>query len=91
MLLISIVKALIEVAGMCVIAQMLVGLLSGAGRQNNPIYRLFAVITRPVHGLVRRIMPSLVLDAHIPLASLFVLSALWLLAVYGKYQLMLVQ
>ncbi len=86
MLLIGIVKALIEVAGMCVIAQMLVGLLSGAGRQNNPIYRLFAVITRPVHGLVRRIMPNVVLDEHIPLASLFTLVTAWVLAVYVKVQ-----
>ncbi len=86
MLLISIAKSLIEVAGMCVIAQMIVGLLSGAGRQNNPIYRLFAVITQPVHGFVRRIMPNVVIDEHLPLATLFVLVVAWLLTVYVKIQ-----
>jgi uncharacterized protein YggT (Ycf19 family) len=86
MLLISIAKALIEIAGMCVIAHMLVALFSPATRQNNVIYRLFAVIAQPVYSAVRRVMPALVLDQHIPLASLLSLLTAWLFTVYFKAQ-----
>ncbi len=86
MLLISIAKALIEIAGMSVIAHLLVGLFSSATRHNNPIYRLFGVIAQPIYSMVRRIMPPLVLQQHIPLASLSLLLAAWLLAIYIKAQ-----
>ena len=77
MLLISIAKALVEIAAMCLVAQMLVGLFSPAHRESNPIYQLFAIVTRPVNSLVRLMMPRFVINEHITFASLFVLATLW--------------
>jgi uncharacterized protein YggT (Ycf19 family) len=84
MLLISMAKALVEVAAMSIAAQMLVGMFAPSRRESNPIYRLFDVITRPIHRLVRRLMPRVVLDQHVPLASLFVLCVLWLCLLWLK-------
>jgi uncharacterized protein YggT (Ycf19 family) len=86
MLFISIAKALVEIAAMCIMAQMVVGLFSPSTREANPIYRLFAVITRPVNALVRRMMPRFVVSQHIPLASLFCLIVLWVCLVGLKVQ-----
>ncbi len=86
MLLISIAKALVEIAAMSIAAHMIVGLFSPSNREANPIYRLFTVITQPIHTLVRRISPRVVLDAHIPLVSLFVLALLWLGLLIFKFQ-----
>jgi uncharacterized protein YggT (Ycf19 family) len=86
MLLISIAKALVEIAAMCMVAQMVLGLFALTRRGANPIYRLFAVITQPVNAAVRHITPRVVVDEHIPLASLFVLGMLWLALVWLKVQ-----
>jgi uncharacterized protein YggT (Ycf19 family) len=83
-LLISIAKALVEIAAMSIVAQLLVGLFAPSRRESNPIYRLFDIVTRPVNRTVRRIMPSVVLDQHLPLTSLFVLSVLWLSLLWLK-------
>lgn len=87
MLLISIAKALVEIAAMSLVAQMLVGLFSPSTREANPIYRLFSVITKPVNTAVRRIMPAFVLNQHIALVSLFLLLLLWLALLMLKVQL----
>ena len=87
MLFISIAKALVEIAAMSLLAQMLVGLFSASTREANPIYRLFSVITQPVNAAVRRMMPAFVLDQHIALVSLFLLLLLWLVLLMVKVQL----
>ncbi len=86
MLLISIAKALVEIAALCLAAQTVVGLFSPSTRESNPIYRLFSVITQPVNTALRRVAPRFVVDEHIPLLSLFVLVALWLGLVLLKVQ-----
>jgi uncharacterized protein YggT (Ycf19 family) len=77
-LILSIAKALVEIAAMSMAAQLLVGLFSPSNREANLIYRLFTVVTQPVNRVVRYIMPRFVLNEHIPFASLFVLAMLWL-------------
>lgn len=76
--LVSALRALVEVAGFSLLGQGIVGLLAGASRERNPVFQLFAIITRPVIRLVRRIVPRVVLDRHIPFLAFFLLFWLWI-------------
>jgi uncharacterized protein YggT (Ycf19 family) len=87
LLLISIAKALVEVAALSLMAQWLLGFISGAKRDNNPIYRLFTIVTRPIHALTRRLMPAFIAASQIPLISLLGLVLAWLTLVYCKAHL----
>jgi hypothetical protein len=78
-----VLKALIEIAGLALIAQFLVGIFAWGRRHENPIYRLFQVIASPVTRVVRLVTPKVVLDQHIPLATLVVLVFAWIATVYG--------
>ena len=50
---VSILRALVEVALLSLLGEGAVALLSGTRRANNPTYRLFQIVTRPVIGLTR--------------------------------------
>lgn len=89
LLLVSVAKALVEIAGLALLGQGVVGFLSGQRRQDNVVYQMLRVVTRPATRLVRWLMPRLVVDAHIPFVTFFVLAWLWLLLIYAKYQLCL--
>jgi uncharacterized protein YggT (Ycf19 family) len=78
LLLIGILRALTEVALLSLLGLGLVGLLSGARRQSNPIYQLFQIVTNPVVRLVRKIAPPQVIDKHLPVVAFFVLFWLWI-------------
>lgn len=58
------------------IGQGLLGLLVGAKREANFIYRFMSLITRPVWKLTRIITPKFVGDAYIGLIAIFLLLAL---------------
>lgn len=81
---VSSLKALIEVAGMALIGQGLIGVLSGKARQNNFVYRIFQVVTSPIYKLVRAISPRFIADAHLGLAGFFILFWLWIALIYAK-------
>lgn len=76
-------KALIEIAGLALLAQFLVGLLAGRSRHENPVYRLLEVVASPVTRLVRLVTPKVVLDRHIPLAAFLLLVFAWGASIYG--------
>lgn len=84
LLLISLLRALVEVAGFALLGQGLLAILAGAKRNDNFVYRLFLVITAPVTKLVRIITPRFVIDRHIPLLSFFLLFWLWLALAFLK-------
>lgn len=85
-LLVGILRALIEVAGLALLGQGLLAVLAGKRRQDNFVYRLFQVVTGPATRAVRRVMPRFIIDAHIPLVSFFLLLWLWIaLAVLKRY------
>lgn len=87
LLFVSLLRGVIEVALLCLLGQGVVGLLSGASRQHNPIYRLFAIITRPPVRMMRLLMPGLIIDRHIPLITFFVLFWLWIMLAWAKHAL----
>ena len=81
---VSILRALVEVAGMFLLAQGLLFLLSGATREKNIVYQLFKIITRPVIQMTRFVTPRVIVDKHIPFVAFFILFWLWLLLAYVK-------
>ncbi|MBN9423720.1 MAG: hypothetical protein BGO63_04015 [Candidatus Accumulibacter sp. 66-26] len=81
---ISILRTLVEVAGMSLLAQGALFVLAGGGREKNAIYRLFRVVTRPAIRLVRRIAPRVVVDRHIPFVAFFLLFWLWIFLAYAR-------
>jgi hypothetical protein len=82
--LVSTLKALVEIAAMALVAQGVVGLISGDARQQNLIYRLFRVVTAPVIRLVRKLAPGFVADAHLGWLGFLLLSGLWVALVFAK-------
>ena len=80
----SIVRALVEVAMLALLGQGIVGLLSGARRQANPIYQLFAVLTRPVIRLARAITPKAIIERHVPFVAFLLLFWLWIFLAWAK-------
>ena len=64
LLLVSVLRALVEVAGFFLLGQGLLYVLAGSSREKNAVYQLFRVITNPVVKAVRFITPKQVVDKH---------------------------
>jgi hypothetical protein len=84
---VSILRALVEVAMLALIGQGAVGLLSGARRAQNPIYVLFQVITKPVVRFTRWFTPKVIVDQHIGFVAFFLMFWLWILLAWAKREL----
>ena len=84
LLILSILRALTEVAMLSMLGQGLVAFLAGSRRAGNPIYQLFKVITGPVVKAVRVITPKVIIDRHLPFVTFFLLFWLWILLAYLK-------
>ena len=80
--LLTIIKAVLEIAGMALIAQFLIGIFAWRRRHQNAIYKLFEVVTSPFTKLTRLITPKFVLDQHVPLATFFLLLVLWVVVLF---------
>ena len=86
LLVITIARALVEVAGCFMLGQGLLYVLAGRKRTENFVYQFFALLTRPVMKLTRIITPRLVRDDHIPFAAFLLLLWLWFgLAIAKRY------
>jgi hypothetical protein len=81
---VSTLKALVEIAGMALLAQGLLWLISGKARQDNFVYRLLQVVTSPVLKGVRIVTPGFIADAHLGLFSFLLLFWAWVALVYAK-------
>ncbi len=84
---IVVVKAFAELAGLFLLGQGLLYLLAGRKRDANNFYQLFRVLTRPVLGFTRMITPRVVADQHIPYAAMMLVVWVWLGCVYAKASL----
>jgi len=80
----SVLRALVEVALLSLLAQGLLAFLAGSRRDTNPVYQLFRVVTRPVLRAARFITPKLILDRHLPVVAFFVLFWIWIFLAYAK-------
>lgn len=81
---VSALRALVEVAMLTLLGQGILALLAGARRADNPIYRVFQIVTRPVLRAVRLVTPKAIIDKHLPFVAFFMLFWLWIFLAYIK-------
>lgn len=84
LLLVEILKTLAEIALLSLAGRWLLGILAGAKRDQNLVYQLFQVITRPLIRGARLVAPRVVLDQHLPLVAFLLLFFVWLVATIAK-------
>lgn len=89
MLVVDIAKALLEIAGLALLGQGLLYLLAGAKREQNPFYRLLAMVTAPVIRLTRLLTPRIFLDQHLGLLAFLFLGLGWFFVLTEKQSLCL--
>lgn len=82
-----VLKGLTEIAGMLLLGQIVVGLLSGHRRHENPIYLLFKISTQPVTHVIRRITPNIIPDQRVPFIAGLLLILIWLMLTVAKIYL----
>jgi hypothetical protein len=75
--LVVIFKGLVEFAGLILLGQGLVYILSFGRHETNAVYRLFRLLSSPVVKSVRVITPKQVADRHLPMVGFFLLFWLW--------------
>lgn len=86
-LLVSILRTVVEVAGFSLLGQGILAVLAGKYREQNLFYRILRTITQPVIRAVRFITPRFILDAHIPMVTFFLLFWLWIALAVAKRHL----
>jgi len=84
LLLVSILRTLVEVAGFSLLGQGVLALLAGKHRHDNIFYKILQTITAPVVKATRFITPRLVIDAHIPMLTFFLLFWIWIALAFAK-------
>jgi hypothetical protein len=89
LLAVVILKSLIELSLMFVVGRFILGLLAGAKRQTNVFWQLLDVASKPALWVTRRVSPKLILDQHIPLATVSWLIIAWVLVVMAKIDICL--
>ena len=86
---IVILKALTEVAGVAMVGQGVLWVLTGAKRDQNVVYGIFRTLTSPVMKATRAITPRVVLDQHLGLVAFFLLVVIWLTLTAFKIKIVL--
>lgn len=84
LLVVEILKLLAEIALLCLLGQWVLALLAGAKRDQNLVYQLFQVLTRPLIAGARWVTPRVILDRHLPLVAFLILFFVWLVATMTK-------
>ncbi len=84
LLILSLCRTLVEVAGYALLGQGILAVLAGSRRDSNGVYRLFKLVTAPVIRAMRFIMPRFVVDRHLPFVAFFILLWLWLALAWLK-------
>lgn len=83
--LISALRAIVEMLGLCLLAQGVLYLLAGQGRYRNPVYQFFALIGRGPQNLLARYLPAGIAPHSLALLTFLLLLALWIgLAILRK-------
>lgn len=88
-LMLALLHELVKFAGLVLLAQGLVFVLSFGRHEGNPIYRFLRFVASPVTGLVRRITPAVVVDRHVPLVAFMLLFWAWVALIFVRRALIL--
>ncbi len=84
LLILGVLRALVEVAGLFLLGQGLLALLAGRGRDNNSMYKLFLIVTGPVVKATRMVLPRQIIDKHVPFIAFALLFWLWIALAWLK-------
>jgi len=84
LMLLDILKAVLEVAGLALLGQGLLFLFAGSKRQGNVVYQGLSVVTRPVLRLTRFVTPRVVLDRHLGLVAFLLVALAWFFVLVEK-------
>ena len=85
MLLLAIaIKLIAEIALLVLLGQGVVGVLAGANKASNPVYRLLQLLGKPWTSAARLVSPRFVPDRHVPLVAFFCLLVVWVAATAAK-------
>ena len=84
LMLLDILKAVLEVAGLALLGQGLLFLFAGTKRDRNVIYQAFVTVTRPVLRVTRFVTPRVVLDRHIGLVAFLLVALAWFFVLLEK-------
>jgi hypothetical protein len=90
-LLLSITRALVEVAAVMLLGQGALWLFGPRGRDGNFVYDLFKKGTGPIVKATRAITPRFVHDSHIGLVAFMILVWIWLALAFAKRYLCVAQ
>jgi hypothetical protein len=82
LLLVVIVKALAELAGMFLLGRGLLWVLAGRKRMDNIFYQVLAIVTDPLLRFTRWIAPRVVLDSYIPAIAFGLVLWVWVAIVF---------
>jgi hypothetical protein len=82
LLLVVMVKALAELAGLFLLGRGLLYVMAGGRPMDNIFYQVLAVVTDPLIRLARWIMPRSVLDGYIPAIAFGLVLWIWLAIVF---------
>jgi uncharacterized protein YggT (Ycf19 family) len=82
LLLVVIVKALAELAGMFLLGRALLWVLAGRKRMDNIFYQVLSIVTDPLLRVTRRIAPRVVMDSYIPAIAFGLVLWVWLVIVF---------
>ena len=84
LLILGVLRALVEVAGLFLLGQGLLALLAGRRRETNIVYKLFVIVTGPVVKAARAVLPRQIIDKHVPFIAFAVLFWCWIALAYLK-------
>lgn len=76
--LISAVRAIVEMLGLCLIGQGILYLLAGAGRSRNPVYQLFCLVTNAPRRFTASLLPGRAGPRTVGIICFVLLLILWL-------------
>ena len=82
LLLVVIVKALAELAGMFLLGRGVLFVLAGGKRMDNIFFQVLAIVTDPIIRAVRWTTPRAVLDGYIPAVAFGLVLWIWLAIVF---------
>jgi hypothetical protein len=90
-LLVTIARALVEVAGTLMLGQGILWIFGPKARDGNFVYDLFKKGTRPIISFTRIITPRFIHDAHVGLVAFFILICLWMGLAIVKHNMCVAQ
>jgi hypothetical protein len=75
---VSMLRALVEVAGLMLLARGALWIFGPKARKGNFVYDIFTIGVTPFIKLTRRITPRFIADAHVPAVTFFLLFWAWI-------------